>query len=104
MKRTAISILLVLAMASFEPESELMPVPVNEAKPWQIKTEGKLVTIAYYQHFVFPDGSRTQLKSRMFLDDKGWEALAKKQWEAIQQAELNKPKICPHCGGTGFVP
>ena len=95
MKR--ILLLSILSLAVFE---STKPVPVKEPEAWIVGKE----LVAYYQHFTFPDGTRTQLKSKTFLDEKGWEALAKKQWTARQQAELNKPEICPHCGGTGFVP
>ncbi len=87
-----------------QPVLEKKPVPIDEVNHWQIKSEGKLVTIAYYQHFRFPDGSRGQLKSKTLLDKNGWEALAKNYWAVIQEAELNQPEPCTRCGGTGVEP
>ena len=76
---------------------EVKPVLFKAAKQWDL-------TKAYYRKVEMPDGSRPELKSRKVLDDKGWQELAQKQWDAVKQAEENQPTICPYCGGTGFVP
>ena len=95
MKR--IAILLLLAMAIFEPKPEpieVRPTLVTAIKPpWTI---GKTV-VGYYQKVKMPDGSIQELKSKMTLDIKGWEALAQKQWEAIQAVELSQPENCFDC-------
>ena len=97
MKR--IAILLLLAMAIFEPEPkpiepiEVAPVLKDSQVTWTI---GKTV-VAYYQRVKMPDGSIQELKSKMTLDIKGWEALAQKQWEAIQAVELSQPENCFDC-------
>ena len=102
MKR--IAIILILAMAIFEPKEPVKPIEPIEVKP-ALATEikppwivGKII-VGYYQHFNMPDGTRPQLKSKTPLDEKGWLALADKQWDAMKQEELNQPKICPYCGG-----
>ena len=92
-----IILLSILSLAAFELTK---PVSVKEPEAWIVGKE----LVAYYQHFTFPDKTRQQLKSKTFLDAKGWEELAKKQWESIKQAELNQPEPCPHCGGSGFLP
>ena len=92
-----ILIVLVLAVAAyavFEPKPvepiEVKPVLVKEAKQWDL-------TKAYYQKVTMPDGSRQELKSRKVLDDKGWEALAAKQWEAAKAVEVSMPENCLDC-------
>jgi len=93
MKR--IAILLLLAMAIFEPEPvEVKPTLVTAIKPpWTI---GKTV-VGYYQKVKTPDGSIQELKSRTPLDVKGWEALAQKQWDAMQAVEVSMPENCLDC-------
>ena len=103
-KMKRIAILLILAMAIFEPKEPVKPIEPIEVKPalataikepWMM---GKHI-MGYYQHINMPDGTRPQLKSKVPLDEKGWLALADKQWDAMKQEELNQPKICPYCGG-----
>ena len=95
MKR--IAILLLLAMAIFEPKPEpieVRPTLVTAIKPpWTI---GKTV-VGYYQKVKMPDGSIQELKSKMTLDVKGWEALAQKQWDAMQAVEVSMPENCLDC-------
>ena len=100
MKRIILGV--ILAMAIFEPKEpapkpiEVKPTLVTAIKPpWTI---GKTV-VRYYQKARMPDGSLCELKSMIPLDEKGWLALADKQWELMKTVELNKPKICPYCGG-----
>jgi len=102
MKR--IAILLILAMAIFEPKEPVKPIEPVEVKP-ALATEikppwivGKII-VGYYQRVKMPDETTQELKSKIPLDEKGWLALADKQWESMKQEELNQPKICPTCGG-----
>ena len=93
-----LTIAVCYAVFESEPEPvEVKPVLVKTAKQWDL-------TKAYYRKVEMPDGSKVELKSRKPLDDKGWQELAQKQWDAVKQAEENQPTICPYCGGTGFVP
>jgi hypothetical protein len=105
--------LCVAGMAIFEPK-EPLPDPI-EAMPVLLKAKTWVMynkPIAYYQMVRMPDNSVQQLKITPALnakvtdpapDAKTWQALADKQWAAMKLEELNKPKPCPTCGGTGFV-
>lgn len=83
---------------------EVKPVLVSAAKPWTIRNDTGLHLIAYYQRVKMPDGTTQELKSRTPLDAKQWQALSQKQWDAQLAAELNKPKPCTRCGGSGVEP
>ena len=71
---------------------------------WTIRNDTGTHVVAYYQRVKMPDGSTQELKSRTPLDAKQWQVLAQKCWDAQVVAELNKPKPCPYCGGTGVEP
>lgn len=94
MKRLAL-IAIVAGICLAQPVLE-KPVPIGEADHWQFKSEGKLVSMAYYRHFTFRDGSRTQLKSRVFLTPKEWEEKAKEYWAVIDNVPP-EPERCEDC-------
>ena len=99
-KMKRIAILVILAMAIFEPADNKpdpivikpKPIPVKVAKQWEL-------TKAYYQHFTMPDLSRPELKSIVRLTPIQWQAKADEYWKIMQEAKQNEPKICPFCGG-----
>jgi len=97
MKKEILTLMICLlcgSMVVFEPKPvepiEVKPVLVKEAKQWDL-------TKAYYRKVEMPDGSKVELKSRKVLDDKGWEALATKQWDAVKAVELSLPENCMDC-------
>lgn len=106
----------ILALAIFEPKEPIpLPDPV-EAKPVLLRAKTWVMynkPIQYNQMVRMPDGSTQQLNIQPALnakvsdpapDAKTWQALANKQWEAMKLAELNQPKPCSHCGGSGIEP
>ena len=90
-----LTIAVCYAVFESEPEPiEVKPKLATEIKPpWMM---GK-INMGYYQHVIMPDESRQQLKSPVPLDEKGWEALAKKQWDAMKAVELSQPENCMDC-------
>jgi len=86
-------------------EPTIKPVIVKDEGAWTIKNDTGLHVVGYYCRVKMPDGSVQELKSKTQLDAKGWDALALKFWEATKP-DPNKPepKVCPYCGGTGWMP
>lgn len=117
MKRIALCLILAgaLAAACWLPAREITPIEeplpveikpvlVDVAKPWTIRNDTGLHTIAYYQRVTMPDGTTQELKSRTPLTALQWKALAQKQWDVQSAAELNRPIPCMRCGGSGIEP
>ena len=108
----AVAVVLLMVSAGREAGPAGEPLPI-EAKPvltatknavWTIRNDTGTHVVAYYQKVKMPDGTTQELKSRTPLDAKQWQVLAQKCWDAQVGAELNKPKPCPYCGGTGVEP
>ena len=101
MKRLIIEMAAIIGVAVLFASADFSPDPVTEkpvlAKPAEAWMINKTL-VAYYQKVKLPDGSNVELKSKVLLTDKQWQAKADAFWEAQKKAELEKPKICPYCG------
>mgnify|MGYP001571894478 CR=1 FL=1 len=100
------SAILISKAGDLEPlPIEIKPVLVTTRHPvWTIRNDTGTHVVAYYQRVKMPDGTTQESKSRTPLEAKQWQVLSQKQWNAQVAAELNKPKPCTRCGGTGVEP
>lgn len=101
--RSLILIFSLFVILGFEPIPG-KPVLIDRVNHWQIMSEGKLTTIAYYKKVILPDGTKVELKSKIPLTKEQWQKMADNYWKTIKREEQNKPEPCTHCGGTGIEP